>query len=89
VYEGDNFCGYCGFAQNLEDKNHQATQKELKVNHIRFKLAVVYLKKKEYMKAIEMFEKIESDEPANIEVKKKLKKARELYRLSENELVRE
>ena len=46
------------------------------------------MKKKEFAKAIEMFEKVEKENPANTEVVELLNKAREQFQLSvENEMV--
>ena len=88
IFKSDKFCGYCGFSLKTQDTNHNATQQELKVSHIRFKLGMVYMKKKEFAKAIEMFEKVEKENPANTEVIELLNKAREQYQLSiENEMV--
>lgn len=78
VQPDDLFCGQCGFRLFAHHKKGSVTQHELKVNDIRFNLGIVYLKKKAYDRAIEVFSKILEEKPNS-------EKVIEMIRLAENE----
>lgn len=77
VYPEDLFCGNCGFNLSVQEHKVVGTQVDLKLSDIRFNLGMVYLKKGEYAKAIDTFEKILKEEPDNLQIMEMLKQARE------------
>lgn len=69
VLEEDKYCGGCGF-RVAERENYQAkTQVEMQLSDIRINLGKVYLKKGDYAKAAESFEKVLEEDPENTEAR--------------------
>jgi hypothetical protein len=77
VHSKDLFCGHCGFRLFNHNEKISATQQELKVDDVRFNLGVIYLKKNELEKAIDIFSKILDDQPGNSKVNEMLQAAQE------------
>jgi len=77
IQPGDFYCGNCGFNIFEKESKVALTQAELKLDDIRVKLGIVYLKKGEYSKAIETFEKVLLDCPQNLEAQQLLNNAKE------------
>ncbi|MFZ0389934.1 MAG: tetratricopeptide repeat protein [Calditrichia bacterium] len=78
----DLFCGQCGFNLMAQAPGAGATQKDLKLDDIQMSLAIVYLKKGEYQKAIDVFEKILKSKPDNTHASRLLKQTLQLQRES-------
>jgi Tfp pilus assembly protein PilF len=76
MYPEDLFCGFCGCNLVVHHKKIGVTQQELKVSDVRFNLGVVYMKKNEFAKAIDIFSKILMEEPDNQKVIEMLVAAR-------------
>ena len=76
IQPGDFYCGKCGFNIFEKESKVSLTQAELKLDDIRLRLGNVYLKKGEYSKAIETFEKVLQDNPKSAEAQHLLDNAR-------------
>ena len=73
----DRYCGKCGeyLGNRSSDRDGLRTQKSIEVSDIRHKLGVVYFKKGQYAKAVEIWRKVLQDAPDNLEVKTFIEKA--------------
>jgi lipopolysaccharide biosynthesis regulator YciM len=72
----DVYCGNCGNRLNEQKIVFGATQQALKASDIQFKLGVVYFKKKEFPKAVELFTKILEQEPTHTQALEMLEAAK-------------
>ena len=61
----DLFCGYCGRSIQIKESDHSETEEAFNLSDIQFRLGIVHLKKREYYKAVEKFEKTLENDPEN------------------------
>jgi len=73
---GDLFCGYCGHRIEQKKKSIDSTVDSLKLSDVQLSLGIVYLKKRQYSKAIEKIEKILEKNPEDERAQKLLAMAR-------------
>ncbi len=74
---GDRFCGYCGNSLEKTEGIMVGTQVEMKLTDVHFNLGMVYFKKGDFIKAVEMFEKVLGNAPAHQAAREMLAKSRE------------
>ena len=77
ILPGDFYCGRCGFNIFEKESKISLTKAELKLDDIRLRLGIVYLKKGEFSKAIETFEKVLAEHPSNLQAQELLIEAKE------------
>ena len=78
IFPEDRYCGQCGTAVQNEAAPVFSTQNSLKVEDVRFNLALVYFKMGKYEQALLEFEKVLKANPNDqqaLEMKKKIEEA--------------
>ncbi len=76
---GDRFCGFCGYNLTVQNDSDFVTRQDLKVQDIRFDLAIVYYNEGKYAAAKQIFENVLKEHPEHTQ-------ARELYEKSRKAL---
>ncbi len=74
----DLFCGNCGLNIMAQASFGGATQKELKLSDIQLSLGIVYLKKGEFAKARDIFNKILEVDPENQHATRMMEQIRQI-----------
>jgi Tfp pilus assembly protein PilF len=82
----DLYCGYCGFNIQVKESEIGETQEAFKLSDIQLRLGIVHLKKKEYYKAIEKFEKTLQYDPENKQAQAYLIQSKEALRQTKENL---
>jgi cytochrome c-type biogenesis protein CcmH/NrfG len=82
---GDRYCTRCGRqSASLASEGEVMTQKALDVTDVRYRLGMVYFKKDQYARAVEIWEKILAERPQDKDLERLIEDARN--RLQESNL---
>jgi predicted amidophosphoribosyltransferase len=82
----DKYCSQCGskLVRSFQTSGGKATQKAMKTSDIRYKLGMIYFKRKKYQEAINTWQKLLEDESENVAVKQLIDEARKKMKIIES-----
>ncbi|MGH1362092.1 MAG: tetratricopeptide repeat protein [Calditrichia bacterium] len=80
--QADKFCGACGAPKEKNVAPLLGTKVDMQLSDIRYNLAQVYVKKGDFQKALNVFEKLLEENPDNSEIQLQINSLKSMLEVS-------